>query len=113
MIYELRTYTCMPGKLPVVLKRFETVTLGLFKKHGIRNGALFTTAIGEDSQQIKYMIEWDSHEQREKAWAAFRAEPAWAEALAVSEKDGPSVQRIANELLAAVPFSIPAKGVQA
>lgn len=96
----------MPGKLPAVLKRFETTTLGLFKKYGIRNGPLFTVALGDDNLQIKYLIEWDSHEQRDKAWAAFRADPAWQEALAMSEKDGPIVARISNELLVAVPFSV-------
>jgi len=106
MFHELRTYTCMPGKLPTVLKRFENTTLGLFKKYGIRNGPLFTVAVGEDNLQVKYLIEWDSHEQREKAWTAFRADPAWQEALAVSEKDGPSVAKITNELLVAVPFSL-------
>lgn len=106
MFYEFRTYTCMPGKLPVVLKRFETVTLGLFEKHGIRRVTpLYTVALGEDNNQLKYVLEWPSHEERERAWAAFRADPAWAAALAESEKDGPTVARIANELLAAVPFS--------
>ena len=106
MFHELRTYTCLPGRLPTVLRRFETTTLGLFKKYGIRNGPLFTVAIGEDNLQIKYLIEWDSHEQRDKAWTAFRADPAWQEAVAVSEKDGPTVAKITNELLAAVPFSL-------
>jgi hypothetical protein len=105
MFHELRTYTCMPGKLPVVLKRFESTTLGLFKKYGIRNGPLFTVAVGEDNLQVKYMIEWDSHEQRDKAWTAFRADPAWTDALSISEREGPSVARIQNELLAVVPFS--------
>ena len=27
MIYELRIYQCIPGKLPALLKRFETKTL--------------------------------------------------------------------------------------
>jgi hypothetical protein len=106
MFHELRTYTCLPGKLPTVLKRFETTTLGLFRKYGIRNGPLFTVAVGEDNMQVKYLIEWDSHEQREKAWTAFRADPAWQEAVAVSEKDGPTVAKITNELLTAVPFSL-------
>ena len=106
MIYEFRTYTCMPGKMPIVLKRFENTTLGLFKKYGIRNGPVFTVAVGQDNQQIKYIIEWESHEQRDKAWTAFRADPAWQEALALSEKDGPSVSKIANELLVAAPFSL-------
>ena len=36
MIHELRIYHCLPGRLPALLKRFETVTLDLWKKHGIR-----------------------------------------------------------------------------
>jgi hypothetical protein len=107
MFYELRTYTCMPGKLPTVLKRFENTTLGLFEKYGIRLVTpLMTTAVGEDNMHIKYVLHWASHEQREKAWQDFRADPAWHQALVESEKDGPSVLKIANELLAAAPFSV-------
>ncbi|MBB3182150.1 NIPSNAP family protein [Variovorax sp. Sphag1AA] len=102
MFYELRTYTCAPGKLPVALKRFETATLALFEKYGIRRVTpVFTVAVGEDNMQLKYLLQWESHEQRDRAWAAFRADPAWHKALAESDKDGPAVVRIANELLAA------------
>jgi hypothetical protein len=107
MFYELRTYTCSPNKLPVVLKRFETVTLGLFEKHGIqRITPLLTVAIGEDNHQLKYMLQWESHEQRDRAWTAFRADPAWQAALKESEKDGASVVKISNEILVAAPFSV-------
>ena len=107
MLYEFRTYTCMPGKLPAVLKRFETATLALFEKHGIRRiTPLFTTAVGPDNMQIKYVLQWESHEQRDRAWAAFRADADWLKAVAESEKDGPVVASIANELLAAAPFSL-------
>ncbi len=107
MFYELRTYTCSPNKLPVVLKRFETVTLGLFEKHGIRRiTPLLTVGIGEDNHQLKYMLAWESHEQRDKAWIAFRADPEWQAALKESEKDGPSVVKIHNEILVAAPFSL-------
>jgi len=107
MFYEWRTYTCMPGKLPVVLKRFETVTLSLFAEHGIRRVTpLLTVNVGEDNNQIKYMLQWDSHEQRDKAWASFRADPRWHAAVQESEKDGPTVLKITNEILAAVPFSL-------
>ena len=30
MIYELRVYHCAPGRLPALLKRFETTTLGIW-----------------------------------------------------------------------------------
>ena len=36
MIYELRIYHCVTGRLPALLKRFETTTLELWKRHGIR-----------------------------------------------------------------------------
>lgn len=106
MFYEFRTYTCLPGKLPIVLNRFKTATLALFEKHGFRPGPLFTVAVGDDNLQVKYMLEWDSHEQREAAWIAFRNDPDWIKALTESEKDGPVVAKISNELLAAVPFSL-------
>ena len=36
MLYELRIYECVPGRLPDLLKRFDTITLKLWEKHGIR-----------------------------------------------------------------------------
>ena len=106
MIHEFRTYTCVPGKLPVVLKRFENTTLGLFRKHGFRPGPLFTVAVGEDNQQVKYVLEWESLAERDRAWTAFKADPEWQKAFAETDKDGPTVAKITNELLTAVPFSL-------
>ncbi len=106
MFYESRTYTCMPGKMPVVLNRFKATTLALFEKHGFKPGPLLTVGVGDDNSQIKYMLEWESHEQRDAAWVAFRADPEWTKAFADSEKDGPTVARISNETLLPVPFSL-------
>ncbi len=36
MIHELRIYHAMPGRLPDLNRRFETVTLKLWEKHGVR-----------------------------------------------------------------------------
>ena len=107
MFYEFRTYTCMPGKLPVVLKRFETATLALFDKHGMKRiTPVMTVGVGEDNMQVKYVLQWESHDQRDKAWAAFRVDPEWQKALADSDRDGPTVAKITNELLVAAPFSL-------
>ena len=38
MLHELRIYHCAPGRLPALNKRFETVTLKLWEKHGSREG---------------------------------------------------------------------------
>ena len=47
MLYELRVYHCVPGRLPDLLKRFDTITLGIWKRHGIEQAGFWTTAIGE------------------------------------------------------------------
>ena len=39
MIYEQRIYTCMPGRLPALIKRFEGNTLKIWETHGIRRPA--------------------------------------------------------------------------
>jgi hypothetical protein len=37
MVHELRVFHCVQGRLPALLKRFETErTPRLFKKHGIQ-----------------------------------------------------------------------------
>ena len=105
MIYELRVYHCVPGRLPALLKRFETITLGIWEKHGIRQAGFWTTLIGESNQQLTYMLAWDSMTEREKRWGAFLADPEWIATAAESEKDGQLVQNISNELLAPTAFS--------
>ena len=52
MIHELRIYQCIPGKLPALLKRFESKTLDIWKKHGIRPTGFWTVLIGEGNNCI-------------------------------------------------------------
>ena len=56
MLYELRVYECVPGRLPDLLKRFDTITLGLWEKHGIKQAGFWTTVIGESSQTLYYFV---------------------------------------------------------
>jgi hypothetical protein len=105
MIYELRIYRSVPGRLPALLSRFENHTLRIWEKHGIRQAGFWTTLIGESSQQLTYMLAWDSMAEREKRWSAFHADPEWILISAESEKDGQLVQNISNQLLAPTAFS--------
>src|SRR5216684_3795641 len=77
MIYELRIYRCVPGRKPALLSRFEKETLRNWEKHGIRQAGFWTTLIGKSSQEITYMLAWDSMAEREKRWGAFLADPEW------------------------------------
>ncbi|MEZ5844890.1 MAG: NIPSNAP family protein [Hyphomicrobiaceae bacterium] len=105
MIYEVRVYDCVPGRLPALLKRFETVTLSLWERHGIRQAGFWTTLIGEHNQRLTYMLAWESLAEREQKWTAFSTDPEWIEKRAQSEKDGPILARVSNEILQPTAFS--------
>jgi len=105
MIYELRIYECLPGRLPALNNRFETVTLKLWEKHGIRQAGFWTTLIGQNSNVLYYLLEWESLAEREKKWNAFIADPQWLQARAESEKDGPILVKVTNEILSPTPYS--------
>lgn len=105
MIYELRVYRCLPGRLPALLKRFESLTLALWDKHGIRQSGFFTTVIGESNQELTYLLKWDSMAEREKLWTAFMNDPAWVEGRAKSEEDGQIVGNVVSQFLTPTAFS--------
>ncbi|HEY0034186.1 MAG TPA: NIPSNAP family protein [Devosia sp.] len=105
MIYEMRIYDCLPGRLPALLQRFSDHTLKLWDKHGIRQAGFFTTVVGQNSQRLTYFIAWENLGERETKWAAFGRDPDWLKARDESEKDGPIIANIINELLAPTAFS--------
>ncbi len=105
MLYELRVYHCVPGRLPALLKRFDGTTLPLWKKHGIRQAGFWTVMIGESNQDLYYVLQWESLAEREKKWAAFMADPEWQAARAESERDGTIVASVSNSILQPTSFS--------
>jgi NIPSNAP len=105
MIYETRVYRCLPGRLPALLKRFETITLKLWEKHGIKQAGFFTTLVGESNQELTYILAWESLADREKKWGAFATDPEWLAARAKTEEDGQIVGNIVNQLLVPTAFS--------
>ena len=52
MLYEMRTYHCLPGKLPALLDRFANITLAIWERHGIRQAGFWTTVIGESNNDL-------------------------------------------------------------
>lgn len=99
MIHELRIYTCLPGRLPALQQRFETATLAIWERVGIRSLGFWTTMIGSSSNDLTYLLEWRSLAERELKWAEFIADPDWQDAKAKSEADGQIVANIASSLL--------------
>ena len=105
MIHELRIYTCPPGRLPDLLNRFQTYTLKVWKKHGIRQVGFWTNTIGHSNNELVYLLEWESLADRELRWSAFVSDPEWIEIRALTEKNGPIVANIANSILQPTSFS--------
>lgn len=105
MIYELRVYRCVPGRLPALLKRFDTITLKLFEKHGIKQAGFFTTLVGQSNQELTYFLAWESLADRDKKWAAFQSDPDWISARAQTEADGQIVENVNSQLLVPTAFS--------
>jgi hypothetical protein len=105
MIYEMRVYRCIPGRLPALLKRFEAHTLKIWEGHGIRQAGFFTTLIGESNMDLTYFLAWESLAEREQKWTAFMNDPAWIRARADSEMDGQIVANITSSFLTPTAFS--------
>jgi hypothetical protein len=93
-VYELRTYTTLPGRLPALNKRFAEHTLKLFEKHGMRNEMYFIPterAVGQETTPVEntliYVISHDSREAADKSWKAFGADPDWQKVAAASQTE--------------------------
>ena len=105
MIYELRTYEAALGKMQALQDRFAAHTVRLFGKHGMTIVGFWTPMIGEWSNQLIYLLGYADLAAREQSWAGFLADPEWIRARADSEKDGPLVARLRNQILKPTAFS--------
>ena len=84
MVYELRTYTTLDGRLPALNKRFRDDTMQPFKKHGMTN-VLYTTAV-DGKHTLVYLIAHKSLAAADKSWQAFSSDPNWELARAASRE---------------------------
>lgn len=105
MIYELRTYTAMPGRLADLHRRFREHTMGLFAQRGWQCVGFWTYKHGGPSDQLIYMLAWDDHATRDAEWAAFQADPEWQQVRTASEANGPLVSQIRSDILVATDYS--------
>ena len=104
MIYELRVYDTVPGKLPALNDRFAKITMSYFDKHAIKVVGFWTDVIGT-TNRLTYMIAFDDLAQRERAWTAFLADADRQRAFAETERDGPLVARIRNTIMQPTAYS--------
>ena len=104
MIYELRLYETVPGKLSALDDRFAKHTVGFFKKYGVRMLGFWTDEIGR-TNLLSYIVTFESSAEREAIWTAFRGDPDWLKVRAETEKDGPLLARVRNTIMKLTPYS--------
>lgn len=112
-VYELRTYTTAPGKLPVLVGRFGESNRSLFAKHGIELvGAWTPTEPGDAGERLIYLVRFPSRQAAADAWAAFGADPVWKELFAAEKQaHGEVVTKAEGVFLAPTDYSpAPAAG---
>jgi hypothetical protein len=97
MLYEMRVYEAVPGKMGALNRRFANHTHQLFVKHGFHVVGYWNEAIG-DSDKLTYMLGWTDLNERFEKFAAFGADPDWQKAREESERDGPLVANIRNSI---------------
>jgi hypothetical protein len=105
-VYELRTYTTHPGRLPALNKRFREHTMKLFEKHGMKNEMYWTPTDPERAENtLIYIVSHESQDAAKKSWAAFQADPEWQKARAESEADGKIVAKVESVFLTPTDYS--------
>lgn len=102
-VYELRTYTALPGRLPALHQRFADHTLKLFEKHGMKN-EMYWVPEGEADKLI-YVVSHASREAADKSWKDFQADPDWQKARNASEADGKIVAKVERVWLTPTEYS--------
>ena len=104
MIYELRIYDVIPGKLAALNDRFANTTVHVFERHGIKVVGFWTDVIGV-SNRITYLVAFEDMLARERLWRETLADPELVQAFAESEKDGPLIARMTNTIMRPTAYS--------
>lgn len=104
MLYELRVYEVVPGRMAALNSRFRDVTLRMFERHGVKPVAFWEDQIGT-SNRLTYILAWENLAQRERDWNAFASDPEWLAARARSEEDGPIVARVISTIMKPTDYS--------
>ena len=105
MIHELRVYHAAPGKLPELLNRFDTITLKIWERFGIRQAGFWTVYLGDSNHDLYYLLEWESLTERHEKWDKFATDPEWLEKRAKTEENGPLITHLSSSILQPTSFS--------
>jgi hypothetical protein len=106
-IFELRTYESPSDKAQArKIKMFGDGEIDIFHRSGMQTVFFGQTIVGARMPNLTYMLAFPDLAAREKAWAAFSADPDWQKLRATPGlSDADIVNNITNAILKPLPFS--------
>jgi hypothetical protein len=102
MIYELRTYTCLPGKRDAVVAHHAKV-FPVYTRNNIKVVGFWTTMIGR-AETFYYMLQYENLADRDAKRAVFFKDPE-LQALIKEDAANPAIQFQDNTILAPTAYS--------
>jgi len=104
-VFEMRTYTCFPGKLEALKTRFRDHTIRIFKTHGMESIGYWIPQDERKDTTLIYIIAHKSREQADQNWKDFRNDPEWKKVSAASEANGKIVEKVVSVYMEPADFS--------
>ncbi len=106
-VFELRTYHSPTYRqLRALHERFAGPEIKIFHRAGVHPVLYSSTLVGQNMPNLTYVIPFENLAEREKAWAAFGADPEWIKVRAESiEKHGQISSYSQISLYRATPYS--------
>lgn len=86
-VFEYRHYELAPGKQELTRRYVQECSRPTFARHGFRMTGPWEVIAGT-TNSLHYILEWDDFDARERAWAAFYADPEYQRARAAIMADG-------------------------
>ena len=104
MIHEFRVYGAAPGKFPALCDRVAELNVRFFIKHNIQMMGFWTNEIGT-SNQLTYILTFDSMTDHEKKWTALVNDQDRVQAFAGAEVNGPLFATEVTAFMQPMPYS--------
>ncbi len=105
MIHQLRIYQIFEANKAAFHARFRDHAARIMRRHGFRIIAMWEATTAERTEFV-YLLGWPDEQTKTAAWAAFMADPEWAEIKRVTAAEsGTLVGDIEDRLLEPTDYS--------
>lgn len=103
-VYELRSYTALPGKLPEVIA-LSPLARALFAKYDVDSIGYFVPVEQKNGDRFVYILKHANREAAAASWEGFRTDPEWVAAQKTSGWPDKVIDAWESTFLAATDYS--------